>query len=275
MIYGYARVSTMQQDIDRQVTAIKEKYPDAIVMKDAFTGKTMNRPEWDALCGELKKGDVIVFDEVSRMSRDAEEGYQTYMDLYHKGIDLIFLKDAHINTESYRKATEYSINKIESGKRSVDKLINVIIDALNDFMSDKVQEDIRLAFEKAEEELQRRSDRQKGGIEERKKNNKKLKVLYGDEAVNHPEYRQIGRQEGDKLNIKKQEPIKALIRKYSKDFDGTLKDADVMAILKDKTVKVPVVKRSGKVEEKEISAKLARNTYYKYKADMKQEQAAQ
>lgn len=272
MIYGYARVSTMQQDIDRQITAIKERYPDAVVVDDAFTGKTMNRPAWDALYKILKKGDVIVFDEVSRMSRDAEEGYQTYMDLYHKGIDLIFLKDAHINTESYRKATEYSINKIESGKRSVDKLINVIIDALNDFMAEKVQEDIRIAFEKAEEELKRRSDRQKGGIKERQKNNKKLEVLYGDDAVNHPEYRQIGRQEGDKLNIKKQEPIKALIRKYSKDFDGTLKDAEVLAILKDKTVKVPVVKRSGKVEYREVSAKLARNTYFKYKKQMKLEE---
>lgn len=275
MIYGYARVSTMQQDIDRQITAIKERYPDAVIMKDAFTGKTMNRPEWDALYKSLEKGDVIVFDEVSRMSRDAEEGYETYMKLYDMGVDLIFLKDANVNTESYRKATEYSISEVKSGNGDLDELINGILTYINRFMKAKVREDIRLAFKKAEEELQRRSDRQKGGIEERKKNNKKLKVLYGDDAVNHPEYRQIGRQEGDKLNIKKQEPIKALIRKYSKDFDGTLKDAEVLAILKDKTVKVPVVKRSGKVEEKEISAKLARNTYYKYKADMKQEQAAQ
>ena len=43
-----------------------------------------------------------MFDSVSRMSRDAEEGFQVYQDLYKKGIELIFLKEHHIDTMTYK-----------------------------------------------------------------------------------------------------------------------------------------------------------------------------
>ena len=88
--------------------------------------------------------------------------------------------------------------------------------------------------------------------------------------MERPEYSQIGREREDKLTIKKAEPIKALIRKYSRDFEGTLSDMELLGVLSTKTVKIPNKKRSGKVEEREISAKLSRNTLYKYKKEMKE-----
>lgn len=272
MIYGYVRVSTLQQNIERQITDIKARYPDAIIIRDEFTGKTMDRPGWKALYPKLQKGDVLVFDEVSRMSRDAVEGFKTYQDLYHKGVDLIFLQEPHINTESYRQAMKGSINvDISSGDRATDDLVNAIMEALNRFMMEKVQDDIRRAFEKSQSENESRSRRQKGGIKERQKHNKELEILYGEDAVNHEEYRQIGRASGDKLNVKKAGPIQDLIRKYSRDFDGSNSDPEVMAILEKQTVKVPVRKRSGATEYREVSAKLSRNTYYKYKNQMRGE----
>lgn len=272
MIYGYVRVSTLQQNIERQITDITARYPDAIIIRDEFTGKTMDRPGWKALYPKLKKGDVLVFDEVSRMSRDAVEGFRTYQDLYNKGVDLVFLTEPHINTESYRQAMKGSISiDISSGDKATDDLVNTIMDALNRFMMEKVQDDIKRSFEKSQSENEARSRRQKGGIKERQRHNKELEVLYGKDAVNHSEYRQIGRAAGDKLKIKKADPIKALIRKYSRDFDGDNTDPEVMAILKDKTVKIPVRKRSGKEEYREVSAKLSRNTYYKYKNEMRYE----
>ena len=51
----------------------------------------------------------MVFDSVSRMSRNAEEGFALYEDLYHKGIRLVFLKEHHIDTETYKKALSGSI----------------------------------------------------------------------------------------------------------------------------------------------------------------------
>ena len=50
-----------------------------------------------------------MFDSVSRMSRNAEEGFALYEDLYHKGIRLVFLKEHHIDTETYKKALSGSI----------------------------------------------------------------------------------------------------------------------------------------------------------------------
>ena len=76
--YGYVRVSTMQQNIERQIRSIKERYPDAIIIQDEYTGTKMDRPQWSKLYKTLKAGDVVVFDEVSRMSRDAEEGFKVY-----------------------------------------------------------------------------------------------------------------------------------------------------------------------------------------------------
>ena len=46
-----------------------------------------------------------MFDSVSRMSRDAEEGFQVYQDLYKKGIELIFLKEHHIDTMTYKSGS--------------------------------------------------------------------------------------------------------------------------------------------------------------------------
>ena len=93
MIYGYCRISTPKQNIDRQERNIKTEYPEAYIVKEAFSGTKTSRPEWDKLYKILKPGDTIVFDSVSRMSRSAEDGFRLYEDLYVKGIRLIFLKE--------------------------------------------------------------------------------------------------------------------------------------------------------------------------------------
>lgn len=64
MIYGYCRVSTPKQKIDRQVENILREYPDAILVKEAYSGRQIDRPEWNRLLRRLRKGDTIVFDEV-------------------------------------------------------------------------------------------------------------------------------------------------------------------------------------------------------------------
>ena len=102
-IYGYCRISTAKQSIDRQIRNIKAEYPTAHIVQEAYTGTSIFRPEWLKLYRVLKSGDTVVFDSVSRMSRNAEEGFALYEDLYHKGIRLVFLKEHHIDTETYKK----------------------------------------------------------------------------------------------------------------------------------------------------------------------------
>ena len=260
-IYGYVRVSTLEQNKERQIQNILREYPKAVIMTEEYTGKTMDRPVWSKLYPKLKKGDVIVFDEVSRMSRNAEEGFKVYQELFEKGCQLIFLKEPYLNTDVFSGQIQRAT--VKTGKDYLDQGLKIILMGV-------AEEQIKIAFEQSQAETDLRAQRAGEGIAEAKKHNEELEVLYPDTFKDHPEYSQIGREKGDKLTIKKAEPIKALIRKYSRDFEGTLSDMELLGVLSTKTVKIPNKKRSGKVEEREISAKLSRNTLYKYKKEMRE-----
>ncbi len=111
--YGYCRISTSKQNIDRQERNILEVYPSAHIIKEVYTGtKTTGRKEWNKLYKLVKqesaagKEVTIIFDSVSRMSRNAEEGFSLYEELFNLGISLVFLKEPHINTYTYKKALE-------------------------------------------------------------------------------------------------------------------------------------------------------------------------
>lgn len=270
-IYGYVRVSTVYQNEKRQIENIRAVYPDAIILVEEYTGLTMeDRPVWSKLYPKLKSGAVIVFDEVSRMSRNAEEGFKVYQELFERGCELIFLKEPHVNTSAYREALKGSINvDVSSGDNATDELISSITKALNTFMMEKVKADIRRAFEQSEAESDFKKQRQKEGYRDQKDRNEAIKIKDPENYRSNPEYHPIGRETGDKLNIKKAQPIMDLIRKYSKDFEGTLNDKELLGVLSTQTVKIPTKKRSGEIKEKEISAKIARNTLYKYKKMMK------
>ena len=79
MIYGYCRVSTKKQSVGRQIDNITKTYPDAEIVQEIYTGTTLNRPVLNRLIKKFKKGDIVVFDEVSRMSRERDKGYELYM----------------------------------------------------------------------------------------------------------------------------------------------------------------------------------------------------
>lgn len=66
--YGYARISTPKQNIDRQVRNILAEHPHAHMIKEVFTGtKFQGRKELDKLLRTVKSGDTIIFDSVSRI----------------------------------------------------------------------------------------------------------------------------------------------------------------------------------------------------------------
>lgn len=223
--YGYCRISTKQQNIERQVRNILSVYPDAEIKTEAYTGTKLDgRKELDKILKQVKSGDTIIFDSVSRMSRNAEEGFKLYQDLFQKGVELIFLKEPHINTTTYKKALE---GRIEPTGTKVD----LILSGVNAYLMELAKEQIKIAFEQAEKEVMDLRQRTKEGIETARRNGK-----------------QIGQEQGRKLKIKKSAPAKEKIRKYSRDFDGTLPDAEVMKLVG-----------------------LARNTYYKYKKELKEE----
>ena len=225
MIYGYCRISTKQQSIDRQIRNIKDMYSDAIIVEEIFTGtKVEGRKEFNKLLSKVKTGDTIVFDSVSRMSRNADEGFKLYEELYNKGIELVFIKEPHINTETYK-------NAITGGIALTGTLVDSILEGVNKYLLALAKEQIKLAFEQSEKEVMDLRQRTREGIETARLNGK-----------------QIGIEKGTKLVTKKSIEAKDQIMKYSKDFQGTLKDTEVIKLIG-----------------------IARNSYYKYKRELVEE----
>lgn len=135
MIYGYCRVSTTHQRITRQITNIKELYPSTTFIKEFYTGTTQNRPLWDKLMKQIKKGDTIVFDSVSRMSRNADEGFKDYKVLYEMGVNLIFLNEPLINTSIF-ESTKSNLLKIsvQTGNTAVDEYFKGDVALINNLL---------------------------------------------------------------------------------------------------------------------------------------------
>ena len=131
MIYGYCRVSTKHQRITRQVTNITDIYPEANIIKEFYTGTTQNRPKWDKLMKQIKPGDTIVFDSVSRMSRNADEGFKDYKSLYESGVNLVFLNEPLINTSVLDSTKSKLLNvKIETGNARLIHFLRATLNSL-------------------------------------------------------------------------------------------------------------------------------------------------
>lgn len=232
MMYAYIRVSTARQDFGRQIDNINKAYPDISTdnyYKEKYSAKTMNRPRWNELYKKLKSGDTVVFDSVSRMSREAEEGIALYKTLYDKGVNLIFLNEPYCNTDTYRQSAQQSI------KLTGDRIADIFIQATNQVLMILAETQIRQAFEQAEKERKDTSSRVSGGMR-----SKQLQAAKEGITIHY------GLTKGDKLTTKKSIAAKQIILKHCKDFGGSLTD-----------------------EETAKQAGISRNTYYKYKAELR------
>ena len=232
-IYGYCRISTKTQNIERQVRNIKAAYPTAVIVCEVFTGtKVQGRKKLDGVLRVIRPGDTLVFDSASRMSRNEQEAVELYESLFNAGVDLVFLKEPSVNTATYRKALENQIQiTATTGNKATDDFIQSIIQALNDYNMALAKQQIALCFSQAQKEVEDLHQRTKEGIETARLNGK-----------------QIGLPAGAKLNVKKANAAKEIIRKHSVDFGGSLDDTEAMKL-----------------------AGVCRNSFYKYKREIREE----
>lgn len=207
MIYGYCRISTNRQSIERQIRNIKAAYPKAVIIQESYTGTSIDRPEWNKLYKKIKTGDILIFDSVSRMSRNAEDGISLYMELYDMGVNIVFLKEPYVSTDTYKSAL---MNSIKLTGEDVDD----ILIGINNYLKRLAKKQIEIAFEQAEKEVLDLRQRTREGIETARLNGK-----------------QIGLTKGTTYETKKSKEAKKLIKKYCKDFDGNLSDKDSMKII--------------------------------------------
>lgn len=221
MIYGYCRISTKKQSMDRQIRNIKAIYSDVLIVTDVYTGTKQDRPEWNKLYKKVKPGDSIVFDSVSRMSRNAAEGFMLYEELYNKNIELVFLKEPHINTSTYKKALQNNVSLTGTN-------VDYILEGVNKYLMALAKEQIKLAFDQAQKEVDDLHQRTKEGIETARLNGKR-----------------IGLEKGSRLTTKKSLAAKEVIRKHNKDFGGSLSNEDTWKL-----------------------AGISKMTFYKYKNEL-------
>ena len=224
-IYGYARISTNKQNIERQNRNILELYPNAKIVNEVYTGTTSDRPKWNKLLEGINPNDTIVFDSVSRMSRNAQEGIDTYMALFNKGVNLVFIKEPHINTEVFKK----SLDSASIGMTD-NEIVNEILRGVMKALELLATQQIELAFQQAQKEVDDLRQRTKEGIVTAKAQGKVC-----------------GRPSGSKIETAKAKDNKAKILKLSKSFNGTLTDKEVLELLD-----------------------IDRTTYYRYKKQLKE-----
>ena len=97
-IFGYARVSTEQQNLDRQLDALR-KYGCNVIYNEKMTGTKRNRPELAKILDRITKGDTVVIESLSRLGRSTKDLIELTELFEQKGVHLVSLKE-QINTST-------------------------------------------------------------------------------------------------------------------------------------------------------------------------------
>lgn len=138
--FSYMRISTREeremQKYNRQEKAL-EKYAqdheielkDVYQFRDDVSGKSFeNRAEWNRMERLVQPGDTIIFKDITRFTREAENGYKKYMELLNKNINLIFIDNPTISTD-YIKTMMGIAQRQENriAKKSLNDTIELLI----------------------------------------------------------------------------------------------------------------------------------------------------
>jgi len=92
MIIGYARVSTQDQNLDRQIDALK-KYGAEKIFEEKITGTIKNRPELDKVTTILREGDIVVIESLSRLGRSSKDLLSLIEEFRDKKVTLVSLRE--------------------------------------------------------------------------------------------------------------------------------------------------------------------------------------
>ena len=240
-IYGYMRVSTKHQDVGRQKVNILRVYPSAVLYEETHSGGDYNGcVVLNKLLKIVKAGDTIVFDSVSRFTRDNVTGLKEYKRLFKMGVNLIFLNEPYINTDNYRKALEVALPRTGT---FIDPIIKGVEEALLQLAEKQVQD----AFDQANKEM----------LDIRKRTSQALQKKMAENRILPPDQQiRIGTQKGDTFTTKKKIIAMNRIReRIEKEYpDEVIMNnivGDLMKQLPDSKCKT-----------------ISRNTYYQYKREV-------
>lgn len=136
-VFGYMRISTQEerqkQRYNRQENALN-KYAQAhdfeyvLVFHEDVSGKNFSdRKQWASLERLLQPGDTIVFKDISRFTREAETGYEKYMSLLHKNINLVFIDNPTVSTDYIRELLHVAEAQDIVAKTSLESTVKLLL----------------------------------------------------------------------------------------------------------------------------------------------------
>lgn len=135
-IFGYMRISTREerelQTYNRQISALN-KYANnnnieyTIIFKESISGKNFNRPEWKKLESIIQTGDTIVFKDISRFTRECENGFNKYNKLMKKGINLIFIDNPTVSTDYIKNLLNIAEEQSIVAKTSLENTVKLLL----------------------------------------------------------------------------------------------------------------------------------------------------
>ena len=129
-IFGYARVSTEAQNLDRQLDALK-KYGVDVIYNEKMTGTKRDRPELTKLLDRISEGDTVVIESLSRLGRSTKDLMELTELFEKKGVHLVSLKE--------------SIDTSTSTGKLLFTLMSAIAQFERDVIADRTREGLRSA----------------------------------------------------------------------------------------------------------------------------------
>jgi len=129
-VFGYARVSTEQQNLDRQLDAL-QKYGVDMIYNEKMTGTKRDRPELTKLLDRMTEGDTVVIESLSRLGRSTKDLIELTELFEQKGVHLVSLKE--------------SIDTSTSTGKLLFTLMSAIAQFERDVIADRTREGLRSA----------------------------------------------------------------------------------------------------------------------------------
>lgn len=135
--FSYMRISTKEerglQKYSRQASSIQRYVKDHSIdlllsfQEDASGRDFINRPEWLRLERILQPGDTVIFKDISRFTRDATCGYDKYMELFHKGIDLFFIDNPTVSTDYIKNLLDVAARHSLVARTSLEGTVKLLL----------------------------------------------------------------------------------------------------------------------------------------------------
>ena len=139
-IYGYVRVSSREQNEDRQMIAMKEKgVPSSAIYVDKQSGKDFERPEYQKMMRRLRDGDTLIIKSIDRLGRNYDGILEQWRELTKKGVGIVVLDMPILDTSQDRDLTGRLISDI------VLQLLSYVAQTEREFIKQRQAEGIAAA----------------------------------------------------------------------------------------------------------------------------------